>query len=142
MTQAKQGDTVKVHYTGILNDGTIFDTSRGRDPLEFTIGKREVIPGFEQAVQGMGLGESSTFDIPVDQAYGPRDERLVLQVPRQQIPQDIELAINDRLQVRRSDGRMSLVTVTDLSESDVTLDANHPLAGQDLTFDIQLVEIA
>ena len=141
MTLAAQGDTVKVHYTGTLDDGTIFDTSQGRDPLQFTIGKQEVIPGFEHAVQGMGLGESNTFDIPVDQAYGPRDERLVMQVPRQQIPQDIELAIDDRLQVRRADGKMSLVTVSALSETDVTLDANHPLAGQDLIFDIQLVEI-
>jgi peptidylprolyl isomerase len=142
MAQAKHGDTVKVHYTGKLSDGTVFDTSDGRDPLEFTVGQSQVIPGFERAVVGMDLGESRTAHIPAAQAYGARDERLVTQVSRQQIPDNVEMSVNDRLQVRRSDGRTLVVTVTDISENSVTLDGNHPLAGQDLTFDIELVDIA
>jgi peptidylprolyl isomerase len=141
MAQAQQGDTVRVHYTGTLSDGTVFDSSQGRDPLEFTLGQGKVIPGFEQAVIGMGLGESRTAQIPVNQAYGPRDERMVLEIDRQQVPEDVELEIGDQLQLRRRDGDMSVVTVTDMTESSVTLDGNHPLAGEDLTFDIELVEI-
>jgi peptidylprolyl isomerase len=141
MTQAKLGDTVRVHYTGKLSDGTVFDTSSGRDPLQFTIGKAQVIPGFEKAVVGMDLGESRIAEIAVSQAYGPRDERLVLTVGKDQIPQDLQIEVNDRLQVRRPDGEALVVTVTGISEQDVTLDGNHPLAGQDLTFDIELIEI-
>ena len=141
MTQAKQGDTVRVHYTGTLNDGTVFDSSQGRDPLEFTLGQGRVIPGFEEAVVGMDLGESRTTNIPVAQAYGPRDERLVMQVDRQQVPADVELAVDDQIQLRRRDGGMAIATVTAITESTVTLDGNHPLAGEDLTFDIELVEI-
>jgi FKBP-type peptidyl-prolyl cis-trans isomerase 2 len=142
MGQAKQGDTVKVHYTGRLCDGTVFDTSEGREPLEFTIGQQQVIAGFEQAVMGMDLGESRTSEIPADRAYGPRDEKLVMEVSRQRVPDDLELRVDDRLQVRRADGETLVVTVTDLSDTNVTLDGNHPLAGQDLIFDIRLVEIA
>lgn len=141
MAQVKQGDTVRVHYTGRLSDGTVFDTSDGRDPLEFTVGRRQVIAGFEQTVVGMDLGESRTAEIPAAQAYGPRDERLVTQISRQQIPDDVEVSVNDRLQVRRSDGRTLVVTVTEVSDASVTLDGNHPLAGMDLNFDIELVEI-
>ena len=142
MAQAKHGDTVKVHYTGKLSDGTIFDSSDGREPLEFTLGQRQVIPGFEQAVIGMDLGQSRTAEIEAAQAYGPRDERLVTQINRQQIPDDVKVSVNDRLQVRRSDGRTLVVTVTEVSETSLTLDGNHPLAGKDLTFDIELVDIA
>ena len=142
MAQAQQGDTVRVHYTGTLDDGTVFDSSQGRDPLEFTIGQGKVIPGFEQAVVGLGLGETIKTEIPADQAYGGRDERLIMEVPRDRIPRHIQIAIDDRLQVRRPDGGMMVVTVTAMSESSVTLDGNHPLAGMDLTFDIELVEIA
>jgi peptidylprolyl isomerase len=141
VTQAKQGDTVKVHYTGTLNDGTVFDSSKGREPLQFTIGEKNVIPGFEQAVVGLGLGDSVKTEIPADQAYGARDERLIAQIPRNQVPQDMQIAVNDRLQVRRPDGGMAVVTVTAVSASSVTLDGNHPLAGMDLTFDIELVAI-
>jgi peptidylprolyl isomerase len=141
MAQAKQGDTVSVHYTGTLSDGTIFDTSADRDPLRFTIGQHRVIPGFENAVVGMDLGESKTVDIPVHEAYGPRDERMITQVARGDIPASVKLALNDRLQVRRQDGGTMVVTVTKISDTNVTLDGNHPLAGQDLTFKIELVEI-
>ena len=142
MAQAKKGDTVKVHYTGKLEDGTVFDTSIERDPLQFTIGEGQVIPGFEQAVVGMNPGESKTTKVPADKAYGPHRKEMVLAVDRNQFPVDLKPKIGQQLQSRQADGRTIRVTVTDVSESSVTLDANHPLAGKDLTFDIQLVEIA
>jgi peptidylprolyl isomerase len=139
MAEARQGDTVKVHYTGKLADGTVFDTSQGREPLQFTIGEHQVIAGFEEAVVGMSEGQEKTAEIPIDQAYGQRDERLVTAVGRDRMPPDVSL--NDRLQVRRPDGKAFVVMVTGLSEQSATLDANHPLAGKDLTFDIELVGI-
>ena len=142
MTQAQVGDRVKVHYTGRLADGTVFDSSAGRDPLEFTIGKRQVIAGFEDAVIGLEPGASTTTDIPSHQAYGPRDERMVMRVPREQVPPGLDLSLNDRVQLRRRDGGPMVVTVVEVTDTDVALDANHPLAGKDLQFDIQLVEIA
>lgn len=141
MAQAKSGDTVRVHYTGRLEDGTVFDTSRERDPLEFTLGQHQVIPGFEQGVIGMETGEAKKIEIPSAQAYGPHDVRLVTEVSRDQIPPDLKLKVNDRLQVGRRDGGTAIVKVTAVSDSSVTLDANHPLAGEDLTFDVELVEI-
>lgn len=141
MAQAKHGDTVKVHYTGKLKDGQVFDTSADRDPFEFTIGDEQVISGFEEAVVGMNPGESKTTQIPADQAYGPHNEEMMLEVNRDQLPEDLEPEVGDRLKIRQSDGETFVVTVTDISASSLTLDANHPLAGQDLIFDIQLVEI-
>ena len=141
MTQAKQGNTVQVHYTGSLGDGTVFDSSANRSPLEFTVGQGQVIPGFEQAVDGMEIGDQKTVVIPADQAYGVRDERLVVHMDRSKLSKDLELELEDRLQVRRPDGQIMNVTVTEIAESTVTLDGNHFLAGQDLTFAIELVEI-
>jgi peptidylprolyl isomerase len=141
MAQAKTGDTVKVHYTGKLDDGTVFDTSSDREPLQFTIGQGQLIPDFEQAVVGMNPGESKTVQIPSDNAYGPHREEMVLDVDRSEFPEDLEPRVAQRLQVSQSDGRTFPVTVTGVSESKVTLDANHPLAGKDLTFDVQLTEI-
>ena len=141
MAQAKHGDTVKVHYTGKLEDGTVFDTSINRDPLQFTIGEGQIIPGFEQAVVGMNPGESKTTKVPADKAYGPHYKERVLAADRNQFPVDLKPEVGQKLQIRRTDGQTSEVTVTDVSESSVTLDANHPLAGKDLTFDIQLIEI-
>jgi len=141
MTQAKLGDTVRVHYTGRLEDGTVFDTSLDREPLRFTIGEGWLIPGFEEAVIGMNPGESKTTVIPADQAYGPHYEEMVIEVDRDQFPEDLEPEVGQQLQILQSDGRAIIVTVTEVSESSVTLDANHPLAGKDLTFDIQLMEI-
>lgn len=141
MPQAKQGDTVKVHYTGKLDDGTVFDSSQERDPLEFTIGTGTIIPGFEQAVIGMAPGESKTEVIPTDRAYGPYLEEMVLQVERQQLPTDIDPEVGQQLQLQHPTGEVIPVVITDVSSSTVTLDANHPLAGEDLTFDIQLVAI-
>jgi FKBP-type peptidyl-prolyl cis-trans isomerase 2 len=142
MTQAKQGDTVKVHYTGTLSDGTTFDSSESQEPLRFTLGAGEVIPGFDQAVIGMSPGESKTATVSADEAYGPYDEDMVLEVDRGQFPSGIEPQVGQRLQVRQDGGEPFSVVVTGVSQESVTLDANHPLAGQDLTFQIELVEIA
>ncbi|MEG3056550.1 MAG: peptidylprolyl isomerase [Methanoculleus sp.] len=141
MAQAKQGDTVKVHYTGKLDDGTVFDASSGRGPLEFTIGEGEIIPGFEQAVVGMEPGEMKTARIPPDEAYGPHFDDMTLTVDRDQFPEDVNPEPGQQIQIQQSDGRAAIVTISEVSESSVTLDANHPLAGQPLTFDIQLVDI-
>lgn len=142
MAQAQLGDRIKVHYTGRLDDGTVFDSSIITDPLEFTIGEREVVPGFEEAVIGMSPGESKNVKIPVDKAYGPRREDMTIVVDRDKFPPDIEPEVGQQLEIRqREDGQTFPVTVTDVSESSVTLDANHHLAGKDLTFDIQLLEI-
>ncbi|MBD1911732.1 MULTISPECIES: peptidylprolyl isomerase [unclassified Leptolyngbya] len=142
MVQAQRGNTVKVHYTGKLDDGTVFDSSVDRDPLEFTLGEGGIIPGFEQAVLGMSTGESKTETIPSENAYGPYIDEMVLTVDRQQMPAEIEPQVGQQLHLQQPDGQLIPVTITEVSNSTVTLDANHPLAGENLTFDIQLVEIA
>jgi len=141
MAQAKHSDTVKVHYTGKLEDDTVFDTSVNRDPLQFTIGKGQVIPGFEQAVVGMNPGESKTTKVPVDQAYGPHRKEMVLEVDRKQFPADLKPEVGQEYQIPQAQGRPTVVTITDVSESKIVLDANHPLAGKDLIFDVQLLEV-
>jgi len=141
MAEAKNGDTVKVHYTGKLDDDTVFDTSADREPLEFTIGDGRLIPDFEQAVIGMSPGESKTIQVPSTNAYGPHHEEMVMVVDRKDFPADLEPKVDQRLEVRQQDGNVFAVTVTDISGTKVTLDGNHPLAGKDLTFDIQLAEI-
>lgn len=141
MPQAQQGDMVKVHYTGRLADGTTFDTSLQREPLEFTLGAGDLIPGFEQAVVGMAPGESRTTTIPSEQAYGPHHAERVMDVERHHLPQDLQPSIGQRLHMTRQDGSELTVVVTAVTEAQVTLDANHPLAGRDLIFDITLVEI-
>ncbi|MEN9934548.1 MAG: hypothetical protein RLZZ387_1127 [Chloroflexota bacterium] len=142
MTQAKSGDTVSVHYTGTLNDGTVFDSSRGRDPLVFTLGTGQVIPGFEQAVLGLNQGETCKTTIPADQAYGSRQEDLTFEVGRDQLPPGMSPSVGEQYQMRQPDGQMIVVTVSDVTPSEVTFDANHPLAGQDLTFELELVSIS
>jgi peptidylprolyl isomerase len=142
MAQAKRGDTVKVHYVGTFEDGTVFDTSREREPLPFTIGQGEVIPGFEEAVIGMNPGESKKIVIPAENAYGPRHEEMVLVVDRQHLPEGVDPQVGQQYQIPQSDGQSIIVTVTDTSESSVTLDGNHPLAGRELTFEIELIEMA
>jgi peptidylprolyl isomerase len=142
MAQAKTGDTVKVHYTGKLDDGTVFDSSADREPLEFKLGSGSIIPGFERAVLGMSLGESKTETIPTDDAYGPHLEEMVVVVDRQQMPAEIEPQVGQQLQLQQQDGQVLPVVITDVSDASVTLDANHPLAGEALIFDIELVEIA
>ncbi|GGM04182.1 peptidyl-prolyl cis-trans isomerase [Pseudooceanicola nanhaiensis] len=142
MSEAKQGDTVRIHYTGTLNDGTTFDSSEGRDPLEFTVGTGQIIPGLEKAIPGMNVGEKKTVEVPCAEAYGEREPGAMQTVPRDQIPEEIEVKPGLQLQVQTPQGQVMPVTVAEVNESEVTLDANHPLAGRDLTFDIELVEIA
>lgn len=132
--------TLKVHYTGRLDDGTVFDSSRGREPLEFTPGKGRLIKGFEEAVAGMSVGETNTVKIPLDKAYGPRRDELVLKVERAKFPQKIKPEKGLALSIRQPDGGILEVTVTEVTENSVTLDGNHPLAGKDLTFEIELLE--
>lgn len=141
MAQADSGDTVHIHYTGRLADGTVFDSSRERDPLEFTLGEGDVIPGFEEAVAGMEPGETKTATIPAADAYGDRRDDLVMQVGRDQLPDDLDPEVGQRLGMRTGDGKTVEVRVTAAGPDAVELDANHPLAGRDLTFDIELVRV-
>lgn len=141
MTQAQTGDTVRVHYTGKLADETVFDSSEGRDPLEFTIGSGEIIPGFERAVVGMEPGETRTAMVEAIDAYGPYQDEMVLEVDRGQFPDGVEPEVGQQYQIAQANGAAMVVTVTDVVGQRVTLDANHPLAGRDLTFEIELVEI-
>lgn len=142
MAAAKDGDTVKVHYTGKLDDGTVFDSSEGRPPLEFKIGEKKVIPGFESGVIGMAEGDEKTITIPHDQAYGDKRDDLVQQISKNQVPPDLKPEVGQRLQLQQTDGQVFEVTVAAMDEESITLDANHPLAGKDLTFDIKLESIS
>ena len=141
MAQAKMNDTVAVHYTGSLADGTVFDSSQGREPLEFTIGQGMVIPGFENGILGMCEGDKKQISIGVDEGYGPHREDLLTVIDRKQVPAHMELQPGMNLQVRAPDGGITNVVVSALDDEKVTLDLNHPLAGKDLVFEIQLVKI-
>lgn len=141
MPQAKNGDTVKIHYTGRLDDGTVFKTSCGYKPLKFKIGKSKLIPAFQETVVGMKPGKSRTVRIAAGEAYGPRNEEMVAVVHRNKFPENIKLYVGLQIDVHQQNGEIFAAKVIDISEESVTLDANHPLAGKDLTFDIQLVEI-
>ena len=141
MTQAKSGDTVRIHYTGTLDDGSTFDSSEGRDPLEFTLGSGQVIPGFDVGVTGMKIGDKKTINIPCVEAYGELDPNARQDIPRDSIPADIPLDIGTQLQMQAPDGQAMMVTVAEVTDENVTLDANHPLAGKDLTFALELVSI-
>lgn len=141
MTQVKPGDTVRIHYTGTLSDGQTFDSSEGRDPLEFTVGSGQIIPGLDSALPGMAVGEKKIVDVPSEDAYGPLDPNARQAVPRADIPAEIPLDLGTQLQVQTPQGQVMPVTVVEVTESEVVLDANHPLAGKDLTFAIELVEI-
>jgi len=142
MDKAKQGDCVKVHYQGSLDDGQVFDSSQDREPLEFTIGEGRVIAGFEDAVVGMTPGEEKSVRIPCAEAYGPRREDMVAVFNSGQFPENLAPAVGQILQLKRDDGMLIQVMVTDVTDDQVTLDANHPLAGKDLIFDLKLVEIS
>lgn len=135
------GDTVKVHYTGTLADGEVFDSSRGHDPLSFTVGSGQVIPGFSDAVLGMEVGEKKDVLIPVERAYGQRKEEMVLVAPVQQIPPGLDPEIGQMLEVGGSGGELLRVRVVELDDQNITLDANPPLAGLDLNFSIELVSV-
>lgn len=141
MSKVKDGDTVKVHYKGTLKDGSVFDTSAEREPLEFKLGEGQLIPGFEKAVVGMEEGESTKIDIPVKEAYGEAREDLIINVPKDQLPDDVEPEVGMQLQVNQPDGQPVPVRVAEISDDELTLDANHPLAGKDLSFEIEVVEI-
>jgi peptidylprolyl isomerase len=142
MSQAKSGDTVKIHYAGTLHDGTEFDSSAGREPLEFAIGSGQVIPGFDNAVDGMAVGESKTVTIPPGEAYGERHDQLVQEVPKTALPEDMKPEVGMQLQSQSPDGQIMNLLVTAVEVESITVDGNHPLAGQALTFAIELVEIA
>ena len=140
MSQVKEGDSVKVNYTGKLEDGTVFDSSEGKEPLEFTVGSGQIIPGLDKAVDGMEVGESKTVTVESEEAYGPRRDEMVLEVERERLPEEIEPEVGQQLQVGSSEDQTMIVQITDVTDTAVTLDANHPLAGKDLTFDIEVVE--
>ncbi|GFM37219.1 FKBP-type peptidyl-prolyl cis-trans isomerase [Desulfovibrio psychrotolerans] len=140
MTQAKDGDSVKVHYTGTLSDGTVFDSSRDGEPLEFTLGSGMLIPGFEAAVIGMSVGDATKVSIAPENAYGSVNEELVLDIPRSQVPPHISPEVGMMLQLQTDDGMMEVV-ITSVTDDAIVLDANHPLAGQELTFEIEVMEI-
>lgn len=141
MASAKTNDTVRIHYTGTLTDGTVFDSSNDREPFEFIIGQGMVIPGFENAVIGMSEGDEKTVSIPAEDAYGHYQDELIAVVARSQVPTEIELDIGTILQVRSPEGGIARVVVKKITESEVTLDLNHPLAGQELIFELELIEI-
>lgn len=141
MSQVKQGDTVQLHYTGRLQNGVVFDTSRSRHPLQFKVGTGQVIEGFEQAVLGMAVGQSKTTVVPIDQAYGPRREELVVTMQRNQLPEGLDPKVGQRLEFTQTDDKVVLATVMAETESTLTVDTNHPLAGNVLTFDIELINI-
>ena len=142
MTQATAGKTVHFHYTGTLQDGSVFDSSEGRDPLEFQLGSGMIIPGLDRAITGMRAGDEKTVTIPADEAYGPYQPEARQDVPRAQIPAEIPLEVGMMLQMQTPDGRAIPVTVTSLTDTTVTLDANHPLAGKDLTFTVAIVSVS
>ena len=140
MSIAKNGQSVKVHYTGKLEDGSVFDSSQGREPLAFTIGEGQMIPGFEKAVMGMAVGEVRETSISCQEAYGERSDDLIVEVPKEQVPNDIQPEVGMQLAI--NDGNRSRpVVVTAVEPEKIILDANHPLAGKDLTFKIELVEV-
>jgi len=142
VNKAKAGDTVKVHYTGKLEDGTVFDSSSGGDPLEFTIGQGRIIPGFENGIVGMVKDDKKTITTTSEEAYGSRREELMTTFDRSQLSDEIDPAVGMRLRMKKSDGGTIDVVVVDCNEKSVTIDANYPLAGKTLIFDVQLIEIA
>ncbi len=142
MQQAKKGDTVKIHYHGRLTDGTTFDSSEGREPLEFELGSGMVIPGFDLGVSGMTIGEKKTINIPAAEAYGEKNEEMILEFPRTQFPEDMTPEVGMQLNMSNNQGQNFPVVIVEVKEEVVMLDANHPLAGKELIFDLELVEIA
>ncbi|OIQ35414.1 MAG: peptidylprolyl isomerase [Roseobacter sp. MedPE-SWchi] len=141
MTEVKNGDTVRIHYTGTLTDGSVFDSSEGRDPLEFTVGSGQVIAGMDAGLPGMVVGDKKRLEIPSVDAYGPLNPEARQAIPREGIPDDIPLELGTQLQMQSPEGHVLPVTVVEVTDATVTLDANHPLAGKDLNFDIELVSI-
>jgi len=141
MTQAKSGDTVRLHYTGKLDDGTVVESSRERAPLEITLGRGDVITGFECAVEGMEPGESKSVHVPVGDAFGPRQDAMIVEIERGKLPGDLQPQIGQEVQLHGKDEKAIPAVVTAVSDATVTVDANHPLAGKELIFEIELMEI-
>jgi len=141
MAQVKSGDKIKVHYHGKLNTGETFDSSAGREPLEFEVGSGQVIKGFDDGVTGMAVGEKKTINIPFDEAYGPKNPEMIIEMPKDRFPADMEIEVGIPLGMSDQEGHQFQVTVVEIKDAVVILDANHPLAGQDLTFDLELVDI-
>ncbi|PZR26650.1 MAG: peptidylprolyl isomerase [Citrobacter freundii] len=142
MQQVKSGDKVKVHYHGRLTSGETFDKSEGREPLEFEVGSGAVIKGFDEGVTGMAVGEKKTINIPFMEAYGPRNPEMIIEMPKDRFPQDMEVEVGMPLVMSDGQGNQYQVVVTELKDEAVVLDANHPLAGKDLIFDLELVDIS
>ena len=142
MQQVKKGDTVKVHYHGKLTDGSTFDSSEGREPLEFEVGGGMVIPGFDTGITGMAIGEKKTIQIPFDEAYGPKQEDMIMEFPKDRFPGDLVPEAGMQLNMSNPQGQNFPVVIVEVKDEVVILDANHPLAGEDLVFDLELVEIA
>ena len=141
MAQCKKGDTILVHYTGTLDDGEVFDSSEGKNPLEVKLGSGAVIPGFDKALTGMEEGEKKTVTIPYAEAYGAHNAEMVMQIPIDQVPKDMKVEIGDRMEVGGTGGEIMPVTVLDITDDFIVLDANPPLAGQNLTFALELISI-
>lgn len=141
MAQVKSGDKIKVHYHGKLTNGETFDSSAGREPLEFEVGSGMVIPGFDDGVTGMTVGEKKTVNIPFAEAYGPKNPEMVIEMPKDRFPADMQVEVGMPLMMSDQQGQQFQVTIVEIKEEVVMLDANHPLAGQDLIFDLELVEI-
>ena len=141
MTQVKKGDKIKIHYHGKLNDGSTFDSSEGREPLEFEVGSGMVIPGFDEGVTGMSVGDKKTIHIPFTQAYGPKEEEYIMEFPLDKFPEDMKPEVGMALNMSNESGQQFPVVIAAVKEDAVILDGNHPLAGQDLIFDLELVEI-
>ena len=141
MSTAAKGDNVKVHYTGKLDDGSVFDSSKNREPLEFKLGQAQVIPGFENAVLGLKEGESTNISIPPTEAYGEVNQKLIYEIPKEKLPQNAKPEVGMRLESVQEDGRRIPLVITSIQQETVTLDANHPLAGKQLHFEIELVEV-
>ena len=141
MAQVKSGDKIKVHYHGKLTNGETFDSSAGREPLEFEVGSGMVIPGFDDGVTGMAVGEKKTINIPFGEAYGPKNPEMVIEMPKDRFPEDMTLEVGMPLMMSDQQGQQFQVTIVEIKDDAVMLDANHPLAGQDLIFDLELVEI-
>ena len=141
MAQAEAGDRVKINFTGKLEDGSVFANTADSEPLEFQLGEGNIIPGIENAVEGMNVGESKTVKVPPEQSYGQRHDELVEVVGRDKFPKDVEPQVGQKFEVSQQEGQPMVVRVVDVSEQTVTLDGNHPLAGRDLTFELELIEI-
>lgn len=141
MAQVKSGDKIKVHYHGRLTNGETFDKSEGRDPLEFEVGSGMVIKGFDEGVTGMAVGDKKTINIPFNEAYGPKNPDMVIDMPKDRFPKDMELEVGMPLAMSDDQGQQFQVAIAQIKEDSVVLDANHPLAGEDLIFDLELVEI-